>query len=265
MFASRLAAALARRNIHYGWVVIAGTFLSMLVTAGAMSMPGVLVVPLQREFGWDAADVSSALAVRLILFGAMAPFAAALMNRFGVHRVVTGALLLIAAGYTASLAMTSLWQLVLFWGVVVGFGTGMVAMVLGATVATRWFTARRGLAMGVLAASMATGQLVFLRMLAGLNEQFGWKATVLAVIVPLTAAVGIVLSLLRDRPSDVGLLPYGETKPTEASVAMATVSPFTALREAAQTRLFWVLFGSDRKSTRLNSSHSQQSRMPSSA
>ena len=89
MFASRLAAALARRNIHYGWVVIAGTFLSMLVTAGAMSMPGVLVVPLQREFGWDAADVSSALAVRLILFGAMAPFAAALMNRFGVHRVVT--------------------------------------------------------------------------------------------------------------------------------------------------------------------------------
>ncbi len=142
------------------------TFLTMLVTAGAMGAPGVLIVPLEREFGWDNAQISIALALRLLLFGLFGPFAAAFMNRFGVRRVTICALTLIAAGLLASLAMTQVWQLVLLWGVVVGVGTGLTAIVLAATVATRWFTKRRGLVVGLLSASSATGQLVFLPLIA---------------------------------------------------------------------------------------------------
>ena len=174
--ASTLAASLARRNIHYGWVVVAVTFLTLLVTAAAMGTPGVLIVPLEQEFGWDNAQISSALALRIMLFGLFGPFAAAFMNRFGVRRVIIVAMALIAGGLLTSLAMKQVWQLVLLWGVVVGIGTGLTAMVLAATVATRWFNHRRGLVMGMLAASNATGQLVFLPLIAELTTRYGWRA-----------------------------------------------------------------------------------------
>ena len=178
---SALSASIARRNIHYGWVVVGATFLTMLVTAGAVGAPGVLIVPLEREFGWDNAQISTALALRILLFGLFGPFAAAFMNRFGVRRVVICALILIGAGFLASLAMTRVWQLVLMWGVVAGVGTGLTAIVLAATVATRWFTARRGLVVGLLSASSATGQLVFLPLIAALTERFGWRAALIFV------------------------------------------------------------------------------------
>src|ERR1700682_5900066 len=149
---SLVAAALRSRDIHYGWVVVGVTFFTMLVTAGALGTPGVLLVPLQREFGWDTADISSAFALRLVLFGLLGPVAAGFMNRVCVRRMVSISLAIIVAGLAASLTMTSLWQLVAFWGVVMGIGTGLTAMVLAATVATRWFVQRRGLVMGMLAA-----------------------------------------------------------------------------------------------------------------
>jgi MFS family permease len=136
---SRFARFLAAQGIHYGWVVAATTFFAMLSTAGAMGAPGVMILPLEHEFGWQNGDISVALALRMALFGLMGPFSAALMNRFGIRRVVTVAMILIMAGLLASFAMTKIWQLVLLWGVVVGLGTGMTALVLGATVATRWF------------------------------------------------------------------------------------------------------------------------------
>jgi MFS family permease len=247
MLSTRLAAALARRNIHYSWVVAAATFLTMLVTAGAVGAPGVLIVPLQRDFGWTTESISIALAIRLLLFGAMAPFAAALMNRFGLRRVVMIALALISVGLLASLAMTQVWQLILFWGLIVGVGTGMVAMVLGATVAARWFSARRGLVMGMLAASSATGQLIFLPLLAQITDQFGWRAALGLVLALLALAVVAVVLLMRDRPSDMGLAPYGDTAPAAAPTAAAAAlasAPIAALRDAAKTQLFWVLFGS---------------------
>ncbi len=163
-----------RHQIHYGWVVAGVTFLTMLVTAGAVGAPGVLIGPLQTEFGWSTSEISSAFAIRLVLFGLLGPFAAAFMNRFGVRRVAAVALSLIGAGIVGSLWMTKLWQLFLLWGVVVGMGTGLTAMVLGATVATRWFSARRGLVIGLLTASTATGQLVFLPLLASLTQAVGW-------------------------------------------------------------------------------------------
>src|SRR5271168_2548491 len=194
MPSTALAATLARRNIHYGWVVAAVTFLTMLVMAGAMGTPGVLIVPLEREFGWDTEQISSALALRLMLFGLFGPFAAAFMNRFGVRRVIITAMALIATGLLASLAMTRVWQLVLLWGVVVGVGTGLTAMVLAATVATRWFNHRRGLVIGMLAASSATGQLVFLPLIAELSTRFGWRAS-LIFIAAMLGLVALVASL----------------------------------------------------------------------
>jgi sugar phosphate permease len=248
MMSSGLAAALARRNIHYGWVVVAVTFLTMLVTAGAMGAPGVLIVPLEREFGWDNTQISTALALRLLLFGLFGPFAAAFMNRFGLRRVMLCALMLIAAGLIASLAMTQVWQLVLLWGLVVGAGSGLTAIVLAATVATRWFTQRRGLVVGLLAASSATGQLVFLPLIAELTERFGWRMALVFVCGLLAAAAVVALALMRDRPSDLDLPPYGETAvipPPAAGAGLVSLllAPLEVLREAARVPLFWVLFG----------------------
>lgn len=245
--APRLAAILARRGIHYGWAVAAVTFLTMLVTAGAVGAPGVLIGPLQAEFGWATADISSAFAVRLMLFGLLGPFAAAFMNRFGIRPVATVALTLIGAGVVGSFAMTKLWHLVLLWGVVVGVGTGLTAMVLGATVATRWFSQRRGLVLGLLTASTATGQLVFLPLLARLTDALGWRSALGLVLAMLLVAVVCVLLFMRDRPSDVGLLPYGASAPPPVPVLPATfgamlASPLVALRDAARTPTFWVLF-----------------------
>src|SRR5258708_30118541 len=173
MISQWLSVALARRNIHYGWIMVGVTFLTAVITAGTVGAPGVFIVPLQKEFGWSSAEISSALSIRFILFGLMAPFAAALHNRFGLRNVTLSALVIVASALIISLTMTELWQLMLLWGVVIGFGTGMTALVLGATVASRWFSARRGLAVGILTAAVAPGQLVFLPLLASLTRQMG--------------------------------------------------------------------------------------------
>ncbi|MDH7797762.1 MULTISPECIES: MFS transporter [unclassified Beijerinckia] len=247
MLSSRLAATLSGRGIYYGWVVAAVTFLTMLVTAAAVGAPGVLIVPLEKEFGWQTAEISSALAVRLLLFGLMGPFAAAFMNRFGLRRVILTALSLIGGGMLASLAMTQVWQLVMLWGVVVGFGTGLVALVLGATVATRWFTERRGLVIGLLTASSATGQLVFLPLMAQITDHLGWRSALLLVCaLQVVAAIAVIL-LMRDRPSDLGLAPYGESAvvppaPNTPSLWSLVTAPLEALRDASRTGIFWVLF-----------------------
>ncbi|MGA2815641.1 MAG: MFS transporter [Xanthobacteraceae bacterium] len=247
MMSSGLAAALARRNIHYGWVVVAVTFLTMLVTAAAMGAPGVLIVPLEREFGWDNSQISAALALRLLLFGLFGPFAAAFMNRFGLRRVMICAAMLIVVGLIASLAMTRVWQLILLWGVVVGVGTGLTAVVLAATVATRWFTKRRGLVVGLLTASSATGQLIFLPLIAELTERFGWRWALIFVCGLLAAAGLVALALMRDRPSDLNLPAYGETSvtpPPPAGVGLMSLlsSPLAVLSDAARVPLFWIMF-----------------------
>ncbi len=255
----RLSAALARRGVHYGWVVVAATFLTMLVTAGAVGAPGVLLLPLQREFGWSTAAISSAMAVRLLLFGLMGPFAAAFINRYGVRKVTLTALGLIAAGLALSLAVNRIWQLIALWGVIVGVGTGLTALVLAATVSARWFNSRRGLIVGLLTASSATGQLVFLPLLASVAAHSGWRNTLLIVCVLLGAAAIVAGLLMRDRPSDLGLEPYGApiadvksgipdgksaaAVPASSSPSVAAAA-LVALWDAAHTRTFWLLFAS---------------------
>ena len=249
MVSSWIATHLNRNGIHYGWVVVGVTFLTMLVTAGALGMPGVLLVPLEKEFGWQTAEISSALAIRLVLFGLLGPFAAAFMNRFGVRRMVTVALCIIVIALLGSLAMRQLWQLVLLWGVLMGIGTGLTAMVLAATIATRWFTHRRGLVTGLLAASSATGQLIFLPALAWVTEQHGWRVTVLLVSAALALASIAVFALMRNRPFDVGLPAHGEktlaAPPAEPSgLKDLLASPLLVLKDAARVPVFWLLFGS---------------------
>lgn len=249
MISASLAVPLARRGIHYGWVVAGTTFLTMLVTAGTVGTAGVLIVPLQAEFGWSTADISTALAIRIGLFGLMGPFAAAFINRFGVRPVTATALGLIMVGLLGSLAMTEIWQLHLLWGAVVGIGTGLTALVLAATVATRWFSQRRGLVVGLLTASAATGQLVFLPLMADLTDKIGWRGAVTAAVAVLAVTLLVVLALMRDRPSDLGLAPYGETEivpppVTAPGFAMLATAPLGALRQAAGNRVFWILFAS---------------------
>jgi MFS family permease len=247
MISSWLSAALARRNIHYGWVMVAVTFLTALITAGTVGSPGVFIAPLQQEFGWSTAEISSALSIRFILFGLMAPFAAALMNRYGLRNVTLSALLIVGFALVSSLLMTQVWQLMLLWGVVIGIGTGMTALVLGATVATRWFTARRGLVIGILTASVATGQLVFLPLLASVTEKMGWRIALSLVCVMLALAAFAVLLVMRDRPCDVGLRPFGDQgvepppapAPSSGSIMTAALG---SLRDAARTKVFWILF-----------------------
>ncbi len=247
MISSFVAGRLRRHNIHYGWVVAGVTFLTMLVMAGALGAPGVLMVPLEREFGWQTSEISSALALRLVLFGLLGPFAAAFMNRFGLRRIVVTALTLVIVGMLASLMMTQVWQLVLFWGLIVGVGTGLTAMVLAATVATRWFSQSRGLVMGLLAASSATGQLLFLPLLASITEHYGWRITLAGVCGAVAIAAAAVLALMRDRPSDVNLPVYGESEVAPAvqektKLLPLLASPLIVLKDIVQVPVFWVLF-----------------------
>ncbi|HWW49852.1 MAG TPA: MFS transporter [Xanthobacteraceae bacterium] len=246
MISDWLSARLARRNIHYGWVMVLVTFLTALVSAGAVGAPGVFIIPLQQEFGWSTAEISTALSIRLLLFGLMAPFTAALLNRYGLRRITSIGLSLVIFGLLVSLMMTQIWQLVLLWGFVIGFGTGMTALVLGATVAARWFTARRGLVVGILTASSATGQLVFLPLLAGLTETYGWRTALTMLTIALIVTALAVLALMRDRPSDIGLRPFGDTgtAPVAAPQQQGSIfgAAFGALREASREPIFWVLF-----------------------
>src|SRR4030081_2758747 len=225
MISNWLSAALARRNIHYGWVMVGVTFFTALISAGTVGAPGVFIAPLQHEFGWPTAEISSALSIRFILFGLMAPFAAALLNRYGFRNVTLSALVIVASALVMSLAMTKVWQLMLLWGVVVGIGTGMTALVLGATVAARWFTARRGVVGGILTASVPTGQLVFLPLLASLTERMGWRIALALMCVMLGIAASAVLLVMRDRPSDVGLRPFGGEGPQPPPAPPPTQAP----------------------------------------
>jgi len=221
------------------------TFLVLLGSSGFRSAPGILIVPLQDAFGWSRATISLAVSINLILFGFMGPFAAAMMERWGLRVVVTGALLTVAIGSALTIFMTQPWQLYLLWGVLVGLGTGSMASVLAATVANRWFVARRGLVTGLLTAAGATGQLVFLPGLAWLATNHGWKSVSLTVAGATLTVVPLVAIFARNRPSDLGLRPYGATgsEPPTPPRANPIAVAFGTLRLAIISRDFWLLAG----------------------
>ena len=234
------------RKVYYGWVVVAVTFLILLVGAGVRSTPSILIVPLKEEFGWSVASISGAVAVNIFLYGMMGPFAVAIMERFGLRRTVCGALLLLAVGVASTTLMRTPWQMTLLWGVLVGAGTGMVANVLGATVSNRWFVRHRGLVMGMLTASSATGQLIFLPVLASLAVHAGWRWASLTVSLAALALVPLAALLLRDRPADLGLPPLGadDIRPAVRLTQNPVRRAFSALATGFRSRDFWLLSGS---------------------
>ena len=204
-----MIATLARGRLHYAWIVVAVTFLTMLLTAGIRSVPGVLIIPLEEEFGWTRATVSLAVSINLFLYGLCGPFAAAVMEKMGMRRMMAGALTILAIAIVMTTQITTSWQLNLLWGVIVGLGTGAMAGWIAATVSNRWFFARRGVVVGLLTASNATGQLVFLPLLASLVAANGWRLAVLLVAGVALLIIPLVAVFIRNYPQDLGLRPYG--------------------------------------------------------
>ena len=239
------AQARANPRVHYAWVVAAMTFLVLLVGAGVRATPGVLIVPWEKEFGWSAATIGVAIAVNIFLYGMIGPFAVAIIERFGLRASVCGALVILAIGTSATSLMQTPWQMLLLWGLVVGSGSGMGANVLGATVAGRWFGQRRGLVLGLLTASSATGQLVFLPLLASLAVNHGWRTVSLVVAAVTLALVPLVLLLLRDRPADLGLPRYGETalQPAPVYTENPAKRALRGLAMGLRSKDFWLLAG----------------------
>ncbi|KMO70561.1 MFS transporter [Mycolicibacterium chlorophenolicum] len=235
--------------MHWAWVVAAVSFVAILGAAGFRSVPGVMMNPLHHEFGWSHGVVGLAMSVNMTLFGLTAPFAAALMDRFGIRPVLTVALSMIAAGSALSVLMVASWQLVLLWGVLVGTGTGAISMGFVATIATRWFVANRGLVTGILTAASATGQLIFLPVVAAVSTRHGWRWASLLVAAAALAVVPLVLALMRNWPQDKGLEPYGQapaapTGPAPTPPGSSFAAAFSGLQRGARVPAFWLLAGS---------------------
>ena len=239
-------------RIHRAWLVAGVTFLVLISSAAFRSSFGVMIVPFEDEFGWGRAATSLAVSVNLVFYGVTAPFATALMERFGIRNIVAGAMGLIALGTGLTVFMNQSWQLVLLWGVFVGLGAGSTALVLAALIANRWFAHRRGLVLGILGTAFATGQLVFLPLIARTIDLHGWRWASLAISGLCILTIPLVLLVIRDRPSDVGLRPYGATgdptpeelsRNTTGSGWQAAGTAITTLKSAASTRAFWLLAG----------------------
>ena len=248
-----------RRGPHPAWIVAAVAFLALVGAAGFRAAPGVLMLPLEQEFGWSRSILSLAVSINLLFFGLTAPFAAALMERFGLRRVTSVALVLIAAGSGLSIFVTESWQLLLTWGVLIGLGTGSMALVFAATVADTWFVKHRGLVVGILTAGSATGQLAFLPLIALLVQNVGWRQASLLCAAGALVVVPLVIAFLRNRPADLGLLPYGamtpfgspalldDGPPAVAPAAVKAAGPnaarraISALVRASRVRTFWAL------------------------
>jgi sugar phosphate permease len=244
-----LPSRLGGGRLHYAWIIAAVTFTVALLTAGVRAAPGVLIVPLEQEFHWSRATISFAIGINLLLYGAVGPFAASLMDRFGVRRTMTLALATTAASVALSPMMQHTWQLILLWGVVVGIGTGFIGAYLAAYISARWFKQRLGLVVGVLTAANAAGQLVFLPSMAAIVTIAGWRVMLLTLAAVLLIFVPVVAWLMRDRPQDLGIAAYGDTglggpaPPPRLPAGNPFAAAFRAFADGARTRDFWLIAG----------------------
>ena len=233
-------------RVHYAWVIVAVTFAVVVVSAGVRATPGVLIVPFEEEFHWSRATISFALGINLLLFGAIGPFAAAVMDRFGARRAMTLALATTAVSVLLTPAMSKPWQLILLWGVVVGLSSGFIGGYLAAYIAGRWFRSREGLVVGLLTAAAAAGQLVFLPTMASLVTHFGWRVMSVVLASAVTLFLPLPVLLMRNRPEDVGLRPYGDhgaSRPDVPPAGNPVAVAFRALAVGARSRDFWLIAG----------------------
>ncbi len=235
-----------RRHTRWAWVIASASFLILLGSAGFRATPGVLMNPLHEEFGWSHGEISLAVSVNLVLFGLISPFAAALMDRYGVRKVTVFALVLVSVGSLLTVWMTASWQLLLLWGVAVGTGAGCMSGAFIATITNRWFVLRRGLVSGILTAANATGQLIFLPLIAWMADHQGWRLASIVVGLAALAVIPIVLVMIRNHPHDLGLAAYGATEDDpgpdrpEGDGGRAGRA-IEVLRLASRSRNFWLL------------------------
>jgi predicted MFS family arabinose efflux permease len=237
---------MAKQKIHPGWIAATVTFFTLMASAGYRSAPSVLIVPLEEAFGWSRSQISLAVSINVLLFGLVAPFAAALMERFTVRKVVMSALTLVAISSTSTIFMTQPWHLWLLWGVGVGVGTGSMALVFAATIANRWFVARKGIVIGALTAATASGQLIFLPLLSHFALTYGWKSVSLTVGAAAALVIPFIYFFLKEKPELLGMTPYGAPSdwqppaPNELSAGRIAID---TLRVSSKSKDFWILFG----------------------
>jgi MFS family permease len=233
------------KRIHPAWIVAGVTFLTLIAAAAFRSTTSVMFVPLETEFAWTRTQTSAAVTLNLIFYGLTAPFAAVLMERYSVKKVALWALGLIGLGTVLTVWMTSLWQLVLYWGVMVGAGTGGLALVFASIVANRWFVKRRGLVTGIFSAAYATGQLVFLPLIANMVTQLGWRTGSLVIAGFVAVVIPIFILFFRNSPAEANSSAYGSmaSEPTYTEAPRSLLDTFAVLFEVAKTRQFWVLSG----------------------
>jgi len=245
MLPTRLA-RLCFGRVHYAWVVLVVMFVAMLAGVGVRAAPGVMIVPLQHAFGWDVSTISAAVSLNIILLGATGPFLTGLMQIIGLKRTIMLCLALLMTGTGLSTFMTEPWQLFMTWGLMVGIGSGAGAVGMAAAIANRWFARRTGLAMGLLTAANAAGQLIFLPLLALLAERYGWRGVAVCVTLAIAVVLPIVALMLPESPARIGIGPYGSTAmAVPGSDHAAGGNPFTvainALMRASRSMDFWLL------------------------
>ncbi len=237
---------MVKQKIHPGWIAVTVTFFTLMASAGYRSAPSVLIVPLEDAFGWSRSQISLAVSINVLLFGLVSPFAAALMERFTVRKVVMSALALVSLSATSTIFMTQPWHLWLLWGLGVGVGSGSMALVFAATIANRWFIARKGIVVGALTAATASGQLVFLPLLSHFAVTYGWKSVSLTVGGASALIIPFIFLFLKEKPELLGLAPYGAPEgwqpppPNEMSAGKIAID---TLSKSSKSKDFWILFG----------------------
>ncbi|KQU17002.1 MFS transporter [Bacillus sp. Leaf13] len=235
-------------RFHYSWIILIITFFSIIVAGIVRSSSGVFIVPFENEFGWDRSVISLAFAISLFLYGLSGPFMAALIEVLGLKKMMVFAMSTLLAGVILTFFMEHEWQLILIWGIIIGLGSGLFLTVLSPYVANRWFEKRRGLAVGILTASTATGQLVLLPVLAIIIENYSWRWAIGLIMVLSLIMLAIILLFMKNNPKEVGILPYGlEEESQEANLVQKKnpiVMAFQSLIEAVRVKEFWLLAGS---------------------
>jgi MFS family permease len=234
------------KKIHPGWIAATVTFFTLMATAGFRSAPSVLIIPLEEAFGWSRSQVAFAVSINVLLFGLVAPFAAALMERFTVRKVVMSALMVVAISSSSTIFMTQPWHLWALWGIGVGTGAGSMALVFAATIANRWFVAKKGIVVGALTAATATGQLIFLPLLSHFAVTYGWKSVSLTVGGASALVVPFIYFFLKEKPESLGITPYGapdDWQPTAPHDMSAGKLAIDTAVQSSKSRDFWILFG----------------------
>ncbi|CAN2210541.1 AraJ Arabinose efflux permease [Candidatus Nanopelagicaceae bacterium] len=237
---------MAKQKIHPGWIAVTVTFFTLMASAGYRSAPSVLIVPLEDAFGWSRSQISLAVSINVLLFGLVAPFAAALMERFTVRKVVMSALALVSLSATSTVFMTQPWHLWALWGIGVGVGAGSMALVFAATIANRWFVAHKGIVVGALTAATASGQLVFLPMLSHFAITYGWKSVSLTVGGAAALIIPFIFLFLKEKPELLGITPYGapaDWQPPAPNELSAGRIAIDTLKVSSKSKDFWILFG----------------------